>query len=45
VSQVREALEGLGYQAAEVREAMTEVDTDAAVAEQLRQALRSLGRR
>jgi holliday junction DNA helicase RuvA len=45
VSQVREALEGLGYQAAEIREVMADIETDAPVADQLRQALRSLGRR
>lgn len=44
VAQVREALEGLGYQAAEIREAMADIETDAPVGEQLRQALRSLGR-
>lgn len=44
VSQVREALEGLGYQAAEIREVMAAIEADAPVAEQLRQALRSLGR-
>lgn len=45
VSQVREALEGLGYQAGEIREVMAGIETDAAVGDQLRQALRSLGRR
>jgi Holliday junction DNA helicase RuvA len=45
VAQVREALDGLGYQAAEIREAMADIETDAPVGEQLRQALRSLGRR
>ena len=44
VAQVREALEGLGYQAAEIREAMADIETGAPVGEQLRQALRSLGR-
>ena len=44
VAQVREALEGLGYQAAEIREVMADIETDAPVGEQLRQALRSLGR-
>ena len=44
VSQVREALEGLGYQAAEIREVMAAIEADAPVGEQLRQALRSLGR-
>jgi Holliday junction DNA helicase RuvA len=44
VAQVREALEGLGYQAAEIREVMADIETDVPVGEQLRQALRSLGR-
>lgn len=44
VAQVREALEGLGYQAAEIREAMAGIENDAPVGDQLRQALRSLGR-
>ena len=45
VAQVRDALEGLGYQAVEIREAMTGIESDAPVADQLRQALRSLGKR
>lgn len=45
VAQVRDALEGLGYQPVEIREAMAEVEADAPIDEQLRQALRSLGRR
>jgi Holliday junction DNA helicase RuvA len=44
VAQVRDALEGLGYQAAEIRQVMANIETDAPVADQLRQALRSLGR-
>ncbi|MGH8875160.1 MAG: Holliday junction branch migration protein RuvA, partial [Acidimicrobiia bacterium] len=44
-SQVREALEGLGYQAAEIRDVIPMVDAEAPVAEQLRAALRELGRR
>lgn len=44
VAQVRDALEGLGYQAAEIREVMNGIEDEAPVAEQLRQALRSLGR-
>jgi len=44
VSQVREALEGLGYQAAEIREVLADIETDVPVGEQLRRALRSLGR-
>lgn len=43
-SQVRQALEQLGYSAAEIREVMTEVDSEAAVTEQIRSALRLLGR-
>jgi hypothetical protein len=35
----------LGYQAAEIREVMNGIEDEAPVAEQLRQALRSLGRR
>lgn len=45
VAQVRDALEGLGYQTAEIREVMASIEPEAPVAEQLRQALRSLGRR
>jgi Holliday junction DNA helicase RuvA len=45
LAQVRDALEGLGYQAAEIREVMGEIEADAPVAELLRQALRGLGRR
>jgi Holliday junction DNA helicase RuvA len=44
VAQVRDALEGLGYQAAEIRDVMADIDGEAPVSEQLRQALRSLGR-
>jgi Holliday junction DNA helicase RuvA len=44
VAQVRDALEGLGYQTAEIREVMTDIQPEASVADQLRQALRSLGR-
>lgn len=44
-AQVREALEGLGYQTAEIREAMVDIEPETPVAEQLRQALRSLGNR
>ena len=44
VAQVRDALEGLGYQSAEIREVMASIDGEAPVSEQLRQALRSLGR-
>jgi holliday junction DNA helicase RuvA len=44
-SQVREALEGLGYTAGEIRDVMESVDRDDPVGEQIRQALRELGRR
>lgn len=44
VAQVRDALEGLGYQVAEIRDVMAAIDAEAPVSEQLRQALRSLGR-
>ncbi len=44
VAEVREALEGLGYQAAEIRAALQEVPGDAAVEDMLRSALRRLGR-
>ena len=43
-SQLREALEGLGYTAAEIREVLPVVDPEAPVTEQIRQALRELGR-
>ncbi len=42
-AQVRDALEGLGYAPAEVREVIAQLEPEAPVAEQLRQALRSLG--
>ncbi len=44
VAEVREALEGLGYQAAEIRGALREVPADAEVEEMLRAALQQLGR-
>lgn len=44
VAEVREALEGLGYQAAEIREALRDVSSDAAVEDMLRAALQQLGR-
>lgn len=44
-SRVREALEGLGYQAAEIREVVAAVPTDVTVEEALRWALRELDRR
>lgn len=43
-AEVREALEGLGYQSAEIREAMRELPADAPVEELLRLALQELGR-
>lgn len=43
--QVREALEGLGYQPSEITEVLVDVGADLGVEEQLREALRSLGRR
>jgi Holliday junction DNA helicase RuvA len=43
-SQVRQALEQLGYSVAEIREAMAEVDTTAPVAEQIRSSLKHLRR-
>jgi holliday junction DNA helicase RuvA len=42
--QVRQGLEQLGYSAAEIREALAEVDTTAPVGEQIRGALKVLGR-
>lgn len=43
-AEVREALEGLGYQASEIRQALQVVDTALPVEELLRSALRQLGR-
>ncbi len=43
--QVREALEGLGYQPSEITEALGEVASDLGPEDQLREALRALGRR
>jgi len=42
--QVRRALEGLGYSASEIREGMAGLDTGAPVTEQIRTALKVLGR-
>ena len=42
---LRQALEGLGYTPTEIRSAMTEVDRELSVAEQIRSALQLLGRR
>jgi Holliday junction DNA helicase RuvA len=43
--EVREALEGLGYRTAEIREAMRDLPGDIPVADLLRMALKELGRR
>jgi Holliday junction DNA helicase RuvA len=43
-SRIREALEGLGYAAAEIREIIPEIPTDAPLEQQLRTALKALGR-
>lgn len=43
-AQVREALEQLGYSATEVRDVIGEVDPAAPIAEQVRTALKALGR-
>lgn len=45
VSEVREALEGLGYQGNEIRAALQELDTSQPVADLLRTALQRLGSR
>lgn len=44
-AEVREALEGLGYRTAEVREAMRDLPAEVPVEELLRMALKELGRR
>jgi Holliday junction DNA helicase RuvA len=44
-AELRQALEGLGYSAAEIRQTMLEVDRDLPVAEQIRHALQVLSRR
>jgi len=44
-SELRQALEGLGYSPAEIREAIAEVDRDLSVTEQIRSALQLLSRR
>ena len=41
---LREALEGLGYAPTEIREIISEIPQDAPVEEQLRMALKALGR-
>lgn len=43
-AQVREALESLGYAPAEIRDVLPHLDASAPVAEQIRHALRELGR-
>lgn len=43
--QVREALEGLGYAPAEIGDAIANLDPEAPVADQIRTALRALGKR
>lgn len=43
-NQIREALDGLGYGAAEIREIMPEIPKEAPLQEQLRIALKALGR-
>lgn len=43
-AQVRQALENLGYAAAEIRRAVDLIDPEAPLADQIRQALRELGR-
>ncbi len=45
LAEVREALEGLGYQAAEIREALSGLPADGAIEDLLRGALQRLGRR
>lgn len=44
-AQVREALEGLGYGSAEIREALIDLPADAPLQDQVRIALKTLGRR
>lgn len=44
LAEVREALEGLGYQSAEIRDVMRDLPTEAPVEESLRAALRQLGK-
>ena len=42
---VRQALEGLGYSTAEINEVLSEIDTTDTLADQIKTALQSLGRR
>ncbi|MDJ0954044.1 MAG: Holliday junction branch migration protein RuvA [Acidimicrobiia bacterium] len=44
VAEVREALESLGYQSAEIRDVLRDVPVDGPVEESLRQALQELGK-
>jgi Holliday junction DNA helicase RuvA len=44
-AQLRDALEGLGYTTAEIREVLPGVDSDAPIGDQIKSALRDLGRR
>ena len=44
VREVREALEGLGYEPAEIRAVIANLPVDAPVEELLRKSLRELGR-
>ena len=44
-TQLRQALEGLGYNPAEIRMAVSDIDRDLSVSEQIRAALTVLGRR
>jgi len=45
LSEVREALEGLGYQAVEIREVLRDLPADGPVEDSLRAALQQLGKR
>ena len=45
LGQVREALESLGYAASEIREVLADVPLDVPIEDQIRTALRALGRR
>lgn len=44
LAEVREALEGLGYQAAEIREVLRDLPAEGAVEDSLRKALQELGK-
>lgn len=44
LAEVREALEGLGYQSAEIREVLRDLDGDGSVEDSLRSALQELGK-